>query len=681
MNSWFDGSVAWIAAHPVAAGWLIFAIAFCDAVVVLGAVVPALPLMFAIGVLIGLGELSGPYAVICAALGAFVGDGLSFWVGRRFGPQLRGRWPFSRYPQFFDRGEAMLRRNGIKSILVARYVGPIRPFVPAVAGMLRMPLSRYAPASAFAAVTWALLFLGPGWILGHAYDAVAAVADRMALALGGLVVALALMWALVLYTYRWFAEHADALLARALRWTHAHPTLGRYAAAMIDPNRPESASLAILAACLLAIGVAFFTLLAAVVTRGEPLALDRAVFQIMSGLRNPLADRLMAGLASIGDAAVLVPASALAMAWLLWRRRWLAVAHWVAALGFGLALTALVGAAVDMPNPPNAPPGFGFPSIAVTMTTICFGFFAILIAREMPGRRRVWPYLVTGVVVALLGFARLYLGAHWLSDVAGGTLFGIAWLLVLGIAYRRHVARSFWMRPPAAIFYVTFLIAALWHAPRAVDGVLAQFAAPPAPETMSTDAWWARGWASLPAQRSERDASRRWSLDVQVAGPLEPVLQRLQANGWSVQPQADWMAALTLLDGDVPRWRQPVLPATLGAEAETVLLRRPGDGDADIRVLRLWRAPQRLTDGTPLWMGTTQVLRHARPFGLFGLWVPETDSGRVHAAAAAAMADRPLAERAGRALQVRQAAHPATGTPVLRVRVPPAQDADISASN
>src|SRR3546814_2440435 len=105
------------------------------------------------------------------------------------------------------------------------------------------------------------------------------------------------------------------------------------------------------------------------------------------------------------------------MAWLLWRKRWLAAAHWLAALAFGLVLTALLGAVVDMPNPPTAPLGFSFPSIAVTMATITFGFFAVLIAREMPGRRRVWPYLVSGAVVAVLGFARLYLGAHWLSDV------------------------------------------------------------------------------------------------------------------------------------------------------------------------------------------------------------------------------------------------------------------------
>src|SRR3546814_10923723 len=141
---------------------------------------------------------------------------------------------------------------------------------------------------------------------------------------------------------------------------------------MIDPHRPESASLLFLACCLLSIGVAWFALLGTVLMRSEPLALDRAVYETMLTLRNPLADRLMAGLASIGDAVVLVPAIVLTMAWLLWRKRWLAAAHWLAALAFGLVLTALLGAVVDLPNPTTAPLGFGFPSIAVTLATITF---------------------------------------------------------------------------------------------------------------------------------------------------------------------------------------------------------------------------------------------------------------------------------------------------------------------
>lgn len=657
LSDFFNSLVTWVGQHPVAAGLVIFLIAFCDAVIVLGVLVPALPLLFAIGVLIGLGEISGPYAVACAALGAMAGDGVSYWVGRRWGHGLRVVWPFSKYPQLLDRGENLFRRNAVKSILVARYVGAIRPFVPAIAGIAHMPLRQYLPISALACVSWGALFLAPGWLLGASYDAVAAVADRLAIVLGALAVVLALAWAIVIYTYRWFNAHANSLLERLLGWSSAHPRLGRYAVALVDPRRPESASLAILAVCLLAIGWACFALLATVIMRGEPLLIDQTVFQFMYELRNPLADRMMAALASIGDVQVLAPAVGLTLAWLMWRRRWLGAAHWLAAIAFGMALTALLGAVIDMPKPPTVHGGFGFPAVEITLCTIVFGFFAVLIARELPGRSRVWPYLVSGVVVAVLGFARLYLGAHWLSDIVGGMLLGIVWLLVLGLAYRRHVERSFWMRPVAMIFYITFAAAALWHAPRAVDPLLERFAPRPPVVTIDAAAWWDDEWTRLPGQLRERDPAHRWPLDLQIAGPLAPLQARLESQGWRVQPQANWMHVLNLLDDGVDDAGHPVLPATLDTVAETLLMRRyAGDGRLD--VLRLWPAPVHLDSGEPLWVGTSQSMHYTRHFGVLGLWQPQSDAQIVHQGL------REVLESFG----PREDVHPQSGVPTLRLR-------------
>ncbi|GAB3389453.1 bifunctional DedA family/phosphatase PAP2 family protein [Lysobacter fragariae] len=656
--TWIESASAWISAHPLAAGAVTFLIGFCDALVILGFFVPALPLLFAVGTLAGLGHVNGPYALVCSTLGAFCGDGLSYWIGHRYGPQLRQRWPFVRYPDWLDRGETLFRRKGMRSIFIARFIGAVRPFVPAIAGMLRMPLRKYVPPNLSACFLWSALFLAPGWALGASYDAVAAVADRLALVLAGLALAVALVWACVLYTWRWFAGHADNLLARALKWTRAHPHLGPYAEALIDPNRPESPSLLMLAVCLLAISWAWFTLLASLLATGGPLALDHTVHDFMWQLRNPLADRLMAGLATLGDAQVLGPAALVALLYLLWRKRWMAAAHWIAAIVFGLVFTNGLEALIDMPRPPTAPQGFGFPSVAVTMTTIVFGFFAVLIARELPGRQRVWPYLLAGVVTTVVAFARLYLGAHWPSDLIGGTLFGIAWLLALGIAYRRHVARSFWMRPLAFAFYLVFAIAALWHAPRNADHMLAKFAAAAPTTTLAANDWWQHAWTMLPAQRNEGDARRRWPLDVQVAGPLPPLQRALEAQGWRVQPQANWVTALGLLDDKRPVRDQVVLPATLDARPEALLLVHEGNRANERLVLRLWPAPATLSDGTSLWMGTAQTLQFRKPLRTISLWLPVADGGAAHARVREAL----------QGFEQVEAAHPDGGGRVIRLR-------------
>ncbi len=662
-SSWIDATLAWIAAHPVLAGAVIFAIAFCDAVIILGAIVPALPLMIAVGVLIGMGELSGPYAVACATLGALAGDGLSYWVGYRWGEHLRGIWPFKRYPQLLDRGELMFRRNAFKSILVARYVGAIRPFVPAIAGMAKMPLASYLKPSIIACLSWAVLFLLPGWALGHAYDAVAAVAGRLFLVVAMLGAVLGLVWALVLYGYRWSAARMDGWLAKVLAWSQRHPQLfGRSLTDLFDPKRRESVPLAMLALMLLLLGWGWFVLLMVVVGHGEPLALDLAVHQLMLALRNPLADYPMAALASLGDWQVLLPAIGAGMGYLIWRKRWMAAAHWLAALAFGLALTKLLGATVDVVRPPSASSGFGFPSVAVTMATITFGFFAVLIGRELPGRTRVWPYLVSGVVVTVIGFARIYLGAHWLSDVIGGMLFGIFWLLLLGVAYRKRFNRSFWVKPVAWLFYGTFVLAAFWYAPRNVPAKLVKFEpVHEAPRAMAADHWWQDGWHELPARRNEFDDDLRWPLDVQLAGPLAPFQQQLERNGWTLQPQAGWEQALMMLDTKATAKDVPVLPATLDTNVEALLMLRPGAREDEIYALRLWPSPVQLQPGQqPVWLGSAQTLRYQRHLKLFGVWRPLRGVDPALDALKQALGE----------LDNRQTTQPETGMPVLMIREP-----------
>src|SRR6266511_1423307 len=74
--------------------------------------------------------------------------------------------------------------------------------------------------------------------------------------------------------------------------------------------------------------------------------------------------------------------------------------------------------------------GYAFPSGHATESLAVWGMLALLTAGMMRGHRYV-PFVVATLVVALVGASRIYLGAHWLSDVLGGFALGGLWLALL----------------------------------------------------------------------------------------------------------------------------------------------------------------------------------------------------------------------------------------------------------
>ena len=129
---------------------------------VVGLFIPGLVAMGIIGGLVTTGVLKLMPTMMWAIAGAIFGDGISYWLGRHFKHHLPHYWPFSRFPKWLTRGKDFFIRHGGKSIIVGRFVGPVRPFIPVVAGMMAMSPRQFLMANVISAVIWAPLYMLPG---------------------------------------------------------------------------------------------------------------------------------------------------------------------------------------------------------------------------------------------------------------------------------------------------------------------------------------------------------------------------------------------------------------------------------------------------------------------------------------------------------------------------------------
>jgi len=168
-----------------------------------------------------------------------------------------------------------------------------------------------------------------------------------------------------------------------------------------------------------------------------PTAVDLNVESFVVAHRSAWATDLMKVLTWLGSSALLVPLSLLVGGYFLLRRRdWRPLALLGVGLGVAIFWSSLVKGLVKRPRPPLADGigltfrGWAFPSGHATQSLAGWTLLAVIAAGVM--RRRQWvPWAVAAVVILVVGFSRIYLGAHWLTDVLGGWSLAAAWVLVV----------------------------------------------------------------------------------------------------------------------------------------------------------------------------------------------------------------------------------------------------------
>ena len=168
----FDASAVqyWLEQHPAWVAGAIALVSFVESFAILGIAVPGVALLGAAAFVAGSGALGLPECLLAAFAGAVAGDGVSFLLGRIFHEDIKRAWPFRRNPGWIANGERFFAQHGAKSVAIGRFVGPIRPVIPLVAGMLNMRARLFFLINAASALAWAPVYILPGYYLGAAVD-------------------------------------------------------------------------------------------------------------------------------------------------------------------------------------------------------------------------------------------------------------------------------------------------------------------------------------------------------------------------------------------------------------------------------------------------------------------------------------------------------------------------------
>jgi len=199
-----DPLIAFVSAHAGFAYLTVFLAALLEAVPIVGSVIPGSTIILALSALVPGGELRLVWVMVAAIAGALLGDGSAFWIGHRTQREILSSWPMSNYPRVVAQSEAFFNRWGVLAVFFARFVPPIRAFVPITAGSLGMPPLRFFAVNIPAVLLWAPAHVLPGVLAISALHQYAGIPHHTGIARhywmlavigGALIVALA-TWAI-----------------------------------------------------------------------------------------------------------------------------------------------------------------------------------------------------------------------------------------------------------------------------------------------------------------------------------------------------------------------------------------------------------------------------------------------------------------------------------------------------
>lgn len=180
-----------IEAHRAWAPLIFGLMAFGESLAVVGVLIPATVVMMACGTLVGTGTLALSDLWIGGAIGAILGDSVSYALGRWLGPRAATLGPLKRRPQLVHGAGRFFARWGWAAVFFGRFIGPMRALVPLAAGVLNMPAGWFQLNNIASAIVWIPVLVSPGvftaWLVrlgqsGHLGIAIGLGAAALALA-------------------------------------------------------------------------------------------------------------------------------------------------------------------------------------------------------------------------------------------------------------------------------------------------------------------------------------------------------------------------------------------------------------------------------------------------------------------------------------------------------------------
>ncbi|MDP3562391.1 MAG: VTT domain-containing protein [Legionellaceae bacterium] len=605
---------SWLQLNPSWGLLITFLISFAESLAIVGSIIPGSLTMTAIGILAGSGVMRIDLTLCCATLGAVAGDGASYAIGYIFSDRITQMWPFNRYPYLLNYGKDFFARHGGKSVLIGRFVGPLRSIIPVIAGMLYMPKIQFLLVNFISAIGWSLLYVMPGYLIGTASSQLSTTSARRLF-----------IFIIAILLFIWLAGKSVHWLARILnhqynknihtirRWSQDHPSLKLLFKDLDKKNTINS----------LTIALAFIWILCVITS------ILISIFAIQNSWINsfnlPISYFLQSIRAQTFDVFFIIlnfvisPISLLGLLLVIsgsaaYGRNWRMLGYLASLAGFTVGITWCLSSTIQIPNPTafsNTPSHATFPVVYLTWATSLLSFVICYLNKYYRNEFVSVIRILLIIVLLLNGFATVYLGDNWMTSVLASYFIGLSISLIHWILYQQQDTPSHSIKP--LIFYsicalvITVTIEYRYH----FHKTLASHTSTPKHYELTEQAWWSQNNVLLPIYTTNRIGKHIGLFNIQYAGSLQHLQQQLSKHGWKKQSKAFLYSLLLRVNGEHSVDELPIMEQLyLNKKPKLTMTYLVDKKNNNLYILRLWYSNYHLNNyHEPIWLGSIVLVK------------------------------------------------------------------------
>ena len=424
--------------------WFILLVSLLESLAFVGAFVPGAVIIIFMGLLSSQGYLDIGDLILFAAIGAIVGDGISYYLGTKGTHFFKEENKFLKVSHL-DTGERFFKKYGNKSIFFARFVGLLRPIIPFVAGLTGMNIRIFLFWNIISAFLWAASHLLVGYFFGGALTVVEAWSSRLGIFLVAVVVFGFGVWLVVKKRNIIFAFLRSILISitkaitdnsEVKKVVQQNPQIFSFLERRSQKDNFFGLPFTILGIAFVYVLFSFLGIVQDVLASDIIVSFDTRLTNLLYAFRDPGLIKVFLWITLLGKGQVVISMAVIAsiLFWLL-KKRIYVLSLWVSIAG-SESFVFIGKLLIHRSRPSELLPFYqemslSFPSGHATIAMVLYGFLVYFLWRHLKELKTKTITLFIGfLIIFLIGFSRIYLGVHYPSDVLGGYLVGLLWLII-----------------------------------------------------------------------------------------------------------------------------------------------------------------------------------------------------------------------------------------------------------